>query len=247
MKSDLVKLSLALLSAVFILGCQDQGSGPVGPDGLVPQFAKVKNCDPPDPHPSCNEEGGRGGSVPANLTMTGGMTTASTQPVEFQDFENILAFSNFVHQPITLTMALSATHGAPRNECTPFLRKKATPNEDDLDDLFDKLIDPSQVRDGGFFVRIDKNALGESDEHSIQVVWEDEDGSFNVSVGSHSRTQAGASFVTLVGNLSKASVTVTFTGGSIRLRNKTGRVQEHFNLTCPILAGDVIIMVLTAT
>ena len=38
MKSDLVKVSLALLSAVFVLGCQDVGWGPVGPDG--PQFDK---------------------------------------------------------------------------------------------------------------------------------------------------------------------------------------------------------------
>ena len=246
MKSNLTNVSLVLLSAVFILGCQDQGSGPVGPDGLVPQFAKVKNCDPPDPHPSCKEEGGTGGSVPANLTMTSGMT-ASAQTVEFQDRENILAFSNFVHQPITLAMALSATHNDLRDECTPFLRNRATPDGDDLDDLFDKLIDPSQVRDGGFFVRIDKNALGESDEHSIQVVWEDVDGSFDVSVGSHSRSDAGASSVTLAGDLSTGDVTVTFTGGSIRLRNKTGSVPEHFNLTCPILAGDVISMVLTAT
>ena len=57
MKKHLVKLSLALLSAVFILGCQDQGSGVVGVD-LVPQFAKEKNCDPEKPpvHPSCKPE-----------------------------------------------------------------------------------------------------------------------------------------------------------------------------------------------
>ena len=42
MKSNLFKLSLALLSAVFILSCQDLGSGPVGPDG--PQFDR-KNLD----------------------------------------------------------------------------------------------------------------------------------------------------------------------------------------------------------
>ena len=36
MKSDLTKVSIALLCAVSILGCQDLG--PVGPDGLVPQF-----------------------------------------------------------------------------------------------------------------------------------------------------------------------------------------------------------------
>ena len=38
MKAHLTKVSLALLSAVFIFGCQDLGSGPVGPDG--PQFDK---------------------------------------------------------------------------------------------------------------------------------------------------------------------------------------------------------------
>ena len=37
MKSNYVKVSLALLSAVFILGCQDVGTGP---DGLVPQLDK---------------------------------------------------------------------------------------------------------------------------------------------------------------------------------------------------------------
>ena len=41
MKSNLTKVSLALLSAVFILGCQDQA--PVGPDGLVPQFDQKSN------------------------------------------------------------------------------------------------------------------------------------------------------------------------------------------------------------
>ena len=38
MKSHLAKVSLALLSAAFVLGCQEQGSGPVGPEGLGPEF-----------------------------------------------------------------------------------------------------------------------------------------------------------------------------------------------------------------
>ena len=38
MKSHLAKVSLALLSAAFLLGCQEQGSEPVGPEG--PQFNK---------------------------------------------------------------------------------------------------------------------------------------------------------------------------------------------------------------
>lgn len=44
MKTHLTKVSLALLSAAFLLGCQDQGSEPVGPDVVVlpfePQFDK---------------------------------------------------------------------------------------------------------------------------------------------------------------------------------------------------------------
>ena len=57
MKFDLAKVSLALMSAVFILGCQDQGSGVVGPDGLSPQFAKKdKNCVTPPLHKSCKDE-----------------------------------------------------------------------------------------------------------------------------------------------------------------------------------------------
>ena len=46
MNAHLTKVSLGLLSAVFILGCQDLGSGPVGPDGLVPQFKRGGNGKP---------------------------------------------------------------------------------------------------------------------------------------------------------------------------------------------------------
>ena len=40
MKAHLTKVSLALLSTVFLLGCQEQGSGPVGPEGLEIQAKK---------------------------------------------------------------------------------------------------------------------------------------------------------------------------------------------------------------
>jgi len=66
MKSNLTKLSLAFLSAVFILGCQDQG--PLGPDALVPQFDKkgIGDCtDPINGH--CH---GDDGSDPVDATFT---------------------------------------------------------------------------------------------------------------------------------------------------------------------------------
>ena len=48
----------ALLGVAFILSCQDQAAGPLGPDGLGPQFAKEKNCDPEKlpVHPSCKDD-----------------------------------------------------------------------------------------------------------------------------------------------------------------------------------------------
>ena len=67
MKSNLTKLSFALLSAVFILGCQDLGSDAVGPDGLVPQFAKKEGKGKGKP-PS--------GVVPARLTLGDGMAVS---------------------------------------------------------------------------------------------------------------------------------------------------------------------------
>ena len=45
MKAHLAKLSLALLSTVFLLGCQDMGSGPLGPEG--PQFDKPSESSCP--------------------------------------------------------------------------------------------------------------------------------------------------------------------------------------------------------
>ncbi len=53
MKAHLTKVSLALLSTVFLLGCQDLGSGPVGPEGLGPEFTHKG-----DPH---GKPGGGGG------------------------------------------------------------------------------------------------------------------------------------------------------------------------------------------
>ena len=76
MTSDLIKVSLALLSAVFVLGCQDQG--PVGPDGLVPQFDKADSGAPcPVTRDAKGHCHGDGGSELATVTLAGGMTMAT--------------------------------------------------------------------------------------------------------------------------------------------------------------------------
>ena len=61
MKAHLAQVSLALLSTVFLLGCQEQGSGLVGPEGLVPEFAKGGKKGKPD-KPGGGGGGGGGGN-----------------------------------------------------------------------------------------------------------------------------------------------------------------------------------------
>ncbi len=71
MKAHLAKVSLALLSTVFLLGCQEQGSGPVGPEG--PQF------DKPDPTTGLHDHGDDGGGgkqfVFVDVVLDGWMIT----------------------------------------------------------------------------------------------------------------------------------------------------------------------------
>ena len=74
MKAHLAKVSLALLSVAFMLGCQEQGSGPAGPDTEIgaPNFLHQKKN--PKPH------GGNGGPAAATLTLEDGMQTPSDPP-----------------------------------------------------------------------------------------------------------------------------------------------------------------------
>ena len=78
MKAHLTKVSLALLSTVFLLGCQDLGSGAVGPEG--PQFNKPTDgkhdhgddvVDPTDPTFAVKVTGDDVKTVPEEQTMTG--------------------------------------------------------------------------------------------------------------------------------------------------------------------------------
>ena len=74
MNKHLVKVSLALLSAVFILGCQDMGTGVVASDGQGPQFGGVKH---PGPHNKDDDGSGGGGLIydrPGGLNDSDGYT-----------------------------------------------------------------------------------------------------------------------------------------------------------------------------
>ena len=77
MSAHFTRVSLALLTAVCLLGCQDQGSGPVGVDGLKPQFAK--KCE----SPPCGGGGDNGGTKGEYLIeFFGDMTGDGVSPEE---------------------------------------------------------------------------------------------------------------------------------------------------------------------
>ena len=62
MKTQSLTMGLAFLVGAFMWGCQEQGSSPVGLEGLGPQFDKPSidppnpNCDEPDVKGHCHDE-----------------------------------------------------------------------------------------------------------------------------------------------------------------------------------------------
>lgn len=268
MKTHLAKVSLALLSAALVLGCQDQGSGTVGPDGLGPQFAK-KSCDDNPNQGSCKGE--EGGGVLVNLTMTSGLLIAerSPQTVTLKDGEKTLGFHAGSAQPINFAIDMDETRKSAAmspstgldfntNVCRP--GGKGDPSDAELNELFAKLTDNSQTLDRTLFVEVDKETVDDpdtptveetSEEHSIGVRWEAADGSlFSMSVGKLSPCRSNncgpgeQNVVAVTGDITTTGLTVTFKKGEIRLRNRTGKVPDNYSITCP--NKDVITMVLKA-
>jgi len=103
MKAHLAKLSLALLSTVFLLACQEQGSDPVGPEGLGPEFVKKgETCDGEDPHPSCPGGGGgeddTGGTTGVYFVLfSGDITGTGVDLLQKISDNDIHAASRFVN------------------------------------------------------------------------------------------------------------------------------------------------------
>lgn len=177
------------------------------------------------------------------LTISGGLT-ASTQRVSIRDGENILRFHADEEEDYLMTygMALTATHSAgfTGGVCEMGQKNQADP---DFAALFDQLIDGPRLR--RLWVEIDKNALGvPSEESGMSIRWVDADREYMVSVGEISPTEPGASIITMTGSLT-TGLTITSTGGRVRVRDWSGRTNQYYNITCPRHADDAITMVLT--
>ena len=240
MKAHLTKVSLALLSTVFLFGCQDLGSGPVGPEGLGPEFAKPGNRCPG--HPSCS-----GDDASVSVTMTGGMNTGgASQPMQIREKRKEVRM-NTNEGAIFVAIDMMHTSDAGRDpdgnirydEATGIIRDDndgtlCVQTGDDAPakavalELFAKLLQPDLVT-SNVLVVIDKRSLpGSSEDHWI-LIWGGELGRIKV---------IGAPTVELLeGSFTPADFTLEFSDGDIELTGSTE--SGHLHLTCEIQSGDV--------
>lgn len=204
MKKHLLTISLALVSATFLWGCQEQGSGPLGLQ--APGIQAVKQGPPP----------GKGGRpVPKELTLSGGLV-ANAQPVEATDGDE-----NSVHvdlgsaENINLQIYLQATQAAGLTDCVTKGK-----DEGKAERLLEKLTDPLAPRDA-FILNIFIKEQGEPGGSNIFVGWEVF--ALRIDDASVIREENGD---------------YVFSGGTVRISDKTGKKPDHVSLTCPIHVGD---------
>ena len=150
MKSRLTKVSLALLSGVFVLGCQDVGTGVEGVDGLVPQFS----------HKPKHKPGGGGGNTEAfELDLVGGMTTTG---FDVNGTGSIFALqSNNFSADIVLDFPLYAIGECEIIRGTDGVHHAPTIEEKYEERLLDELdlTAVTMARNGGFGMDIDLTGL----------------------------------------------------------------------------------------
>ena len=200
MKAHLTKVSLALLSAAFLLGCQEQGSEPVGPEIQAGRESRKGKGD--------------GSSTLAELIISGGMEgpkdasgEVEEQVVSFGDGKNqfsIQAHDNTIGDRIFLGMNLFPFVGP----CD----RGGTGETQDYVDLISKRNDGDPVERRQLFITVGKDSET-SDENKINVTWNDDDGksSFRMELTPNPvLTDADA-----------LPLTFTFTGGTVVLRDVT--------------------------
>ena len=255
MKAHLAKLSLALLSAVFLLGCQEQGSEPVGPEGTGPEFThRPGSCK--GHHKNDEGCGGGGGGADkvtiVDVTVTGGMNTDGipTQQMQVRDKPNLFQLHAKVFR---LAITMTATHGAAKLDVKGDIIFDVDGNILDVNDnklcfqdspsgrndlfaaeLFGGLQQISDARED-FRVGIDKRVLeGSSEDHNIFILSSVESVARVITVRDAPTVRVEPPDLT-------GDFTATFTRGIIELTGNPGdKTPDHVHLSCEIQTGDDI-------
>ena len=179
MKAHLAKLSLALLSTVFLLGCQEQASSPVEPDGVAPLFRPTCN-----ENPGCSKDKGGGGTKggdksTVSVELSGGMVTTGPQLVQLSGPNNAKTLT--LGGPASYTMNLVKTRDAGLADFGTNCVSQGEFNGDfkSREKMLAKIVDPIQPRH--INVTIDKAADDqESLKNNINSPWREDSESGNL-------------------------------------------------------------------
>ena len=184
MKAHLAKLSLALLSTVFLLGCQDMGSSPVGPEGLGPEFhARHGECEGHNK----NDEGcdggddGGGANVMGTLGLAFGMTAVDFSVSIGHDSDKKLAFNNssLMHE---ISMHFKRGDGLPY-EKADCVEEGTTLDDGVFQGLVGELSGPTATKERStIFIAIDKSTgltVGDTAITANHLLLVERDGTFD--------------------------------------------------------------------
>ena len=231
MKTHLMKASLALVSAVFILGCQDVGTGP---DGLVPQFHTPHgSCTGHNKDGPCDEPAPEGSNV--GVTLAGGIMSAGQQLVTHASDGAVLnVFTGGRGFEATLNLTL------------PNFDISMCRTENDADDLagyLTKMLDDDEQDGVSFNFQVDRKR-SESRKHAIQVAWVQPNGAEDAgkTIWVQLRHDRDLGTVTVTESTVNDNEVFRFSGGTIRvLRSRGTTLSDRDRLICPYDGDDVVI------
>ena len=232
MKAHLTKVSLALLSAVFLLGCQEQASSPVGLEGLGPEFNKPT---PEGVHNHGDELNPEGADV--DVTLTVGITSVGPQRATLgTDGGTLNVFIDGHRFKAALNLTTPVTFPPCRRENIV---------EGLADFLTTSLVDEPGFN-FNFQVARNKDI---SRKHGLTVLWRDRDTGENILVALRSDKEFGAFTVVEEAGLESDQTRFTFKGGAftggsvfVRRRAADGSPQAADKLTCPYDGPNVEIL-----
>ncbi len=225
MKAHLAKVSLGLLSAAFLHGCQEQGSSPVGPEGLGPEFDKPNNesCPPGVElvnghcHGDANVE-----DKTVTVRLTGAMGGEATRLNVFSD--NNKKFSMNTGGQSTGEIRMNFQKLQCSEEVPPHI--DASDAATRVTRLESQLTTTVKVSDSSFdlfFVKVDRTTETADKNNDFQVTY-DPDGLGGVILGWAHRSPPSVS--------ETPAEVFAFTGGEIRVGEDEGRSKDRIRILC---------------